>query len=222
MTPMDSARVAMLRELLDGTEWVTRSRAFARGLRRSTREPGDLLLVGTPQHEPWHFAAHLDDEARYAGVPEISPTLVRWSPPPGAPPHLAVGIDRLEGARRGESLLVVSQDAAPDALLERVSDARRVGATVFALDGGDKELAALAHDSLVVPEVGLVAPESGWALPTGAVEEFTLDRPAVSFDAVEHLVSAAVGEVDATGRTSLRDRLAQLIEKVSGPDLRGR
>ena len=34
-------------------------------------------------------------------VGELAPTLVRWSPPPGAPPHLSVGLARLEAARRG-------------------------------------------------------------------------------------------------------------------------
>ena len=36
-------------------------------------------------------------------------------------------------------------------LLERVSDARRVGATILALDAGDPELDALAHETLTVP-----------------------------------------------------------------------
>ena len=52
-----------------------------------------------------------------------------------------MGLARLEEARRGESLLVVSPQAAPDRLLERVSDARRSGATILALDRGDRQLA---------------------------------------------------------------------------------
>src|SRR5689334_7885132 len=42
--PMDAARVALLRQLLDGTEWVSATQSFARSLRRSTKARGDLLL----------------------------------------------------------------------------------------------------------------------------------------------------------------------------------
>ncbi|MGH3328622.1 MAG: hypothetical protein ACRDPT_12640, partial [Streptomycetales bacterium] len=73
---MDAARVAILREILAPTGWVDRTREFARALRASTSGPGGLLLVGTPDDEPWHLAAHLDDEARYAAIPELVPTLV--------------------------------------------------------------------------------------------------------------------------------------------------
>ena len=223
---MDAARVAMLRQLLDGTDWVDRTQSFARSLRRSTRTPGGLLLVGTPQEEPWHFAAHLDDEARYSGVPELSPTLVRWAPPPGAPPHLSIGLERIEAARRGESLLVIAPDVAPASLLERVDDARRIGATIFTVDGGDKELGGLAHDALVVPSRGLIVP--GDTRETGATGVTTvpdtsllgLDTPEMSFDAVEHLISLAAGETAHDGptqRRGLRDRLARAIDAISGP-----
>ena len=223
---MDAARVAMLRELLDGTEWIDSTAAFARSLRRSTTTPGGLLLVGTPDEEPWHFAAHLDDEARYAGVPEISPTLVRWSPPADAPPHLSVGLERIAATRRGESLLVVAPDGAPDSLLERVDDARRIGATIFALDGGDKELEGLAHEQLVVPRSGIVVPDvtdvKAWtnARPDAKELAFGLDTPEMSFDAVEHLVSLAVAEspsASAAQRRGVRDRLARAIDRISGP-----
>lgn len=154
-------------------------------------------MVGTPTYEPWHVTAHLDDEARLAGIPELTPTLVRWAPPEGAPPHLAVGLARLEAARRGETLFVVAEDTAPVPLLERVNDARRVGATILALDEGDPELDALAHEALAVPG-------------------------SLSFDAGQHLVSAAAGERDpvagATRRQSLRERLARLLDTVSGPN----
>lgn len=206
---VDAARVHVLRELLATTGWVERTRDFARTLRRSSTDPGSLLLVGTPQEEPWHLAAHLDDEARLAGLPELSPTLVRWSPPPGAPPHLAVGLSRLEAARRGETLFVVAPDAAPEQLLERVSDARRVGATILSIDEGDPELAAIAHDRLVVPGLlpaRTVAADLTWP---------ALTVPPVDMDTVQHLVSIAAGET-AT-RVSMRDRLARLLEKVSGP-----
>jgi hypothetical protein len=194
---VDADQVATLRALLAGSRWLEQARVFGRALRTSPRSAGGLLVVGTPDYEPWHVTAHLDDEARLAGIPELTPTLVRWAPPAGAPPHLAVGLARLEAARRGETLFVVAEDSAPVPLLERVNDARHVGATILALDEGDPELDALAHESLAIPE-------------------------SLSFDAGQHLVSAAAGNRDsasagASGR-SLRARLARLLDAVSGPN----
>jgi hypothetical protein len=192
---MDADQVNELRTLLEPSGWLEQTRSFARAVRGARpRAAGELLLVGTPDEEPWHLAAHLDQESRVSGIPGLTPTLVRWSPPQGAPPHLAVGLARLEEARRGETLFVVSPEAAPAALLERVHDARKVGATILALDVGDPELDDMAHEYLAVAP-GL-AP--------------------VSFDAAQHLVSAAAGEL-AKGRTGLRSRLARLLDAVSGP-----
>src|SRR5438132_14169555 len=101
------------------------------------------------------------------------PTLVRWQVPKGAPAHLRVGLERLGAAQRGETLFVITPSTAPVPLLERVSDARRVGATIFALDQGDPELDSLAHETLTI-------------------------RPRfdpVSFGAAQHLVSSACGEL---------------------------
>ena len=193
---MEADQVAALRLMLGSSTWLQRTRSFARALRASApRTSGGLLIVGTPLEEPWHLAAHLEQESRLAGIPGLAPTLVRWAPPPGAPPHLRVDIARLERARRGETLLVVAPDAAPAPLLERVHDARRVGATILALDQGDPELDDMAHEYLAVAPG--VAP--------------------VSFDAAQHLVSAAAGERSAPGRTGLRSRLAKLLDAVSGP-----
>jgi hypothetical protein len=190
---VNADQVAALRMLLAPTGWLERAAEFARALRRSARTPGGLLLVGTPGDEPWHFAAHLDDEARFAGVAELAPTLVRWSPPAGAPPHLGVGLARLGQAGPGDSLVVVSPRAAPDRLLERVCDARRGGATILALDRNDRRLVGVAHEALTV------AP----AAP-------------LTFDAAQHLVSAAAGGRPGRGG-SLRARLARLLDTVSGP-----
>jgi hypothetical protein len=190
---VNSEQVAALRVLLSPTGWLDRAAAFARVLRGSARTPGGLLLVGTPDEEPWHLAAHLDEESRFAGIPELAPTLVRWNPPPDAPGHLAVGLARLEAASRGESLLVVSPQAAPDPLLERISDARKAGATILALDRGDHRLAEMAHEALAVEP----------AAP-------------LSFDAAQHLVSAAAGERAEPGK-GLRARLARFLDTVSGP-----
>ncbi|GAB2860659.1 hypothetical protein GCM10022221_70400 [Actinocorallia aurea] len=190
MWRMDNGQVAFLRELLASSETMAETRRFARALRSSARE--DLLLLGAPgEEDPWHLAAHLDAESRF--VPSLKPTLVRWQPPPGAPAHLAVGLDRLAAARRGEAVLVVAEGAeAPPPLLERVDDARRTGAVILTLDGGDRELTGLAHEALTVR-------------PDGPV----------SFDQAQHLVSATAGE--ETGRRGLRDRLARFLEVVSGP-----
>jgi hypothetical protein len=120
---------------------------------------------------------------------------VRWRPPPGAPAHLAVGLERLEAARRGETLFVVSPVAAPVPLLERVDGARHAGATIVALDKGDPDLDGLAHESLIV----------------------AAGRAPVSFGAAQHLVSAAAGQArDPAARRSLRQRLARLLDQISG------
>lgn len=203
MGDVDSSRVMLLREALAGSGWVERTRSFASSLRR-VEQPGGLLLVGTPDEEPWHLAAHLDDEARISGIDQLAPTLVRWSPPAGAPAHLSVTLARLEAARRGETVFVVAPDAPPESLLERVADAKRIGATVLSIDDGDDDLGSIAHDRLVVPassEQRLVVAQE---LPD-----------AVDIDTVSHLVSVAAGE--NVSRQSMRDRIARMLDKMSGP-----
>jgi hypothetical protein len=195
--------VEALRALLAPTGWPERAQAFARALRvsiagregRQGGSRGGLLLVGTPAEEPWHLAAHLDDESRLSGLPELAPTLVRWNAPPEAPPHLRIGLDRLAAARRGETLFVVSPEAAPVPLLERADDARRAGATILALNQGDPELDGLAHETLTV------APDA---------------TAPVTFTVAQHLVSVAAGD-PAAARRGLRDRLAHWLDVVSGP-----
>lgn len=210
---MNADQVAILRALLAPTGWLDRTALFAGALRRTARSPHGLLIVGTATEEPWHMTAHLADESRLAGLPELDPTLVRWSPPENAPAHLSVGLDRLQVTRKGETLLVVSAELATSDLLERVHDVRKRGATVFALDRGDPELDDLAHESLTVPAAS--AP--------------------VTFDGAQHLVSAAAtgseyplaarGNIgagqqarygQAHGAAGLRARLARLLDAVSG------
>lgn len=200
---VDSSRVLLLREALAGSGWVERTRSFASSLRR-VATPGGLLLVGTPDEEPWHLAAHLDDEARISGIAELSPTLVRWAPPADAPAHLSVTFARLEAARRGETVFVVAPDAPPESLLQRVSDAKKTGATVLSIDDGDDDLASLAHDRLVVPTASSQRLVVTQEMPSS-----------VDIDTVSHLVSVAAGE--NVSRASMRDRIARMLDKMSGP-----
>ncbi|AIA03246.1 hypothetical protein ACFU90_30490 [Streptomyces noursei] len=210
---MDAVRVALLREVLAGTEWIEATRRFAGSLRTAVApHGGGLLLVGSAGYEPWHLAAHLDDEAAWSGLPELSPTLVRHRVPAGAPAHLAVGPGRLAAAGRGATLLVVTPERPDAGLLERVHDARRNGATVLALDSGDRDLHALAHDALTtVPP----PPEGTAPPPPGLTATADLD-----LDTVQHLVSAAAGE---NGRPAprrhrrFRDRLARIAEGLATP-----
>jgi hypothetical protein len=195
---MDAVRVALLREVLAGTEWLGSTRRFAGALRGSVvSHGGGLLLVGTPAYEPWHLAAHLVDEAAWSGTPELAPTLVRHDARPSDPAHLAVGLGRLEAARRGETVLVVAPTTPAARLVERVSDARRAGATVLTLGPGQGELPSMAHEVLAVP-----------------------DGSELDLDTVQHLVSAAAGEnalPTPRGRRRLRDRVARLAEHLTAP-----
>lgn len=183
---MDHHRARVLRRALSGTPLLERVVGFGTGLGRTARRPGGLLLVGTPQDEPWHLAAHLSDDARRAGVPELVPTLVRHHVPAGAAPHLAVGIERLSRAGRSHTLLVVADDDPGEVLLERLADARRRGTTLFALHRGDDDVRDLAHEDLAVPAGAL----GGRRVPE-------LLDPARSLDVVQHIVSAAATDAGA-------------------------
>ncbi|MFE6972615.1 hypothetical protein [Streptomyces sp. NPDC057682] len=195
---MDAVRVALLREVLAGTQWPAATRRFG-GTLRSCVVPhgGGLLLVGTEEYEPWHLAAHLVDESTWSGLPELTPTLVRHRVEPGDPAHLSVGLGRIEAAGRGETLLVVVPERPGAGLLERVHDARRAGATVLSLDNGDPEVRGLAHEALSVA-----------------------DGEDVDLDTVQHLVSAAAGENGVPvprGRRRFRDRLSRLADQLTAP-----
>jgi hypothetical protein len=207
---MDVAQVAAVRELLTGSPWLRRSEEFAAELMNASHEPGSLLLVGTPAEEPWHLAAHLDQEARDAGAPELVPVLVRHVVPPAAPPHLAIGLERLRETRRGEALFVVAPAEPPADLLERVDDARRRGTTILALAKGAPELAGIAHARLDVPS----------ARPVGEMRPSEAVAPLLTLDTAEHLVSIAAGAAAGMRghrRVGLRDRLGQLLDTISGP-----
>jgi hypothetical protein len=194
---MDAMRVSALREALAGSPLLEATRGFAGALRAAVtgRTARGLLLVGSAGYEPWHLAAHLDDEAAWSRVPQLAPELIRHQPVGAdAPAHLRHGLGRLAAARRGQTVLVVTPEPAGAGLLERVADARRGGATVLALAGGDRELAGLAHERLLVEQ-----PEDAGFGPEG-------------FDLVQHLVSAAAGEPPR----SLPARLARLARQFGG------
>ncbi len=178
---MDLDNLPIAREHLAPGGLLSRARSLALALRTARHHPGGLLIVGTPDDEPWHLAAHLSDQARLTGQPDLSPTLVRHRIPPGAPAHLAVDLSRLDLAGRGETVLVVAPGLAPAALLERINDARHGGATVFAIEAGDLELQQLAHETLTVPTIGLDLVET--------------------FDTTQHLVSIATGGTSAAANT---------------------
>lgn len=206
---MDAVRVSLLREVLAGTEWLQATRRFAASLRTAVRAGGgggggNLLLVGCEGYEPWHLAAHLDDEAAWSGTPELSPTLVRHRVPDAAPAHLSVGLGRLETAGRRETLLVVSPEPPGNGLLERVHDARRAGAAILALEsrespgpaGRTAALHGMAHDVL------------------------TTDRDGLDLDTIQHLVSAAAGEQEPPTprpRRRFADRLSRAAEQLIDP-----
>ena len=186
---MNAEDAALLRALFEGTAFDDEVVDFAGALGTAPHDAGGLLLVGTPEEEPWHFAAHLADEARWAARPELDPTLVRWEVPPNAPAHLAVGLDRLRVVRAKETLLVVSPDAAPERLLDDVQRARRSGAHVMAIETGDRDLRGLAHEALTVPTASYL-------------------------DVVQHVVSATAP--NAVRRRSVRERLGRLLDGLQG------
>lgn len=202
---MDVAKVVVVRDLLRSTGWVERTAGFAQTMRRSTREIGGLLIVGTPEAEPWHLTAHLDEESRRHDIPELRPTLVRHRVPDQAPPHLSVTLSRLEAAGRGETVMLVAEQTTPDSVLERSWDARKAGATVLSVDGGNDELTDVAQERLSVDSSAVAALQ-----PIGLDDVLT-------FDTVQHLVSVAAGETDAYSARGLRARVARLLDAVSGP-----
>jgi hypothetical protein len=158
--------------------WLTAARAFATGMRSAGHAPGRLLVVGPPDDEPWHLTAHLAEAAQWRHVPELAPTLLRWHVPAGAPAHLAVPIDEVTRAGQETTVLVTAPGEAGEQLLERLDDARRGGAALFALHGGDAELAGLVRQELTVPTTADV----------------------LTFDTASHLVTEAATGQDVPSR----------------------
>ena len=73
---MDAVRVALLREVLAGTEWLGATRRFAGSLRASAvAHGGGLLLVGTREYEPWHRDRLVVDTAGQEPEDSLGPLL---------------------------------------------------------------------------------------------------------------------------------------------------
>jgi hypothetical protein len=191
-SPVNSLQVATLRRLLTGIDLDDQVVEFATTLGAAPQPSGGLLVVGTPTHEPWHFVAHLAEEAAASRCAELAPTWVRWQPPTGGARHLAVGLDRLRHIDCHETILVIAQDPVPERLLDLVADGHKRGALVLALDRSDPDLVDLADEVLSVP----------------------VSAPVASFDLVQHVVTE-LAPGHRTSRTHVRDRLRDLLEARS-------
>jgi hypothetical protein len=181
--------------------WFGGLAGFAATLRGSVHVPGQLLVVGAADAEPWHFTAHLESLARYRGTPELAPTLIRWhNPARGAP---GMSIEEMTGGGIGRVILAISEGSSDVDLLERLTDARRHGATVLGLSGQPArsangsdtthrdDLEAVAHETHTV--------ESGQAVRLGRLPVLC------DFELATHLVG--INAVSAEGRSGLRRHL---------------
>jgi len=109
-----------------------------------------LFVLGTPDFEPWHFVAHLGEQAARYGRRDLMPTLMRWQVPAGAPAHLSVGVNDVTRASRRDTFLVIAPGGEAPELLQRVADAKRVGSRVMSLHREQADLAELSHETLSV------------------------------------------------------------------------
>jgi hypothetical protein len=183
---MDHHEVGGFRRLLRALRLDDASVEFATAIGSGSERGGSLLVVGTPDNEPWHFVAHMAEEAQSCGRPDLVPTWVRWTAPRTAPAHLGVTLERLSAVRRRDTVVVVAPDHAGERLLERVDDARRFGGRIMTLHREDGDLALLSHETLVVPAVA----------PSGI------------FDVVQHVVTSTATGVADRPRHRLRRRSA--------------
>jgi hypothetical protein len=126
------------------------ARLFASALGDRQDRSTDLFVVGLPQFEPWHFCAHLGEQAARYGRVDLVPTLLRWMVPPGAPSHLSVTVDTLASASRNQTVLVINPLGEAPELLERVAEAKHRGARIMTLHRGYPDLIDLSHETLLV------------------------------------------------------------------------
>jgi hypothetical protein len=200
---MDRDQAVALRELLAATsaepQWVAASAEFGLAVQAAPKSAGGLLVAGPAQAEPWHFTAHLSDEAQWARLPHLAPTLLRADPGGDAPAHLSVGWERLAQSGRGEALLVLAEVDPQEELLERIDVARRRGTRILAMAQTAPELRGLAHETLLVPG-------TAGAQATGPL----------TFDNAQHLLSLAT-TAQPGRRAGLRARLVKWQDRVNGP-----
>ena len=137
---MDASGAATRRWAKALGELGKEARLFARTLGDRQDRSTDLFVVGIPRFEPWHFCAHLGEQAARYGRADLVPTLLRWSGPPGAQSHLAVSVDTLASASRNQTVLVIHPFGDAPKLWERVADARHHGARVMTLHRGHPDL----------------------------------------------------------------------------------
>jgi hypothetical protein len=149
-------------------------RSFASSIGASG-EPGSLVVIGTPRYEPWHFVAHLSEQADRSSRIELKPRLARWVVPANAPEHLSLRVADVATLGRRHSLLVIEPDDPPAALLERVWDAKRKGLRVLTMHRGSRSLIDMSHETLAVDP----------------------RRPFGAFDVTEHLVTVHAPLVEA-------------------------
>jgi hypothetical protein len=125
-------------------------RQFAQAVGRRSEHPADLLIVGAPEFEPWHFTAHLAEQASRFGRPDLIPTLLRWHIPDGAPAHLAVPVDSLLTVSQHQTVLAIDPSGGDPGLLDRIDHAHHRGARILSLHRGSPELVDLSHETLSV------------------------------------------------------------------------
>jgi alpha-beta hydrolase superfamily lysophospholipase len=151
------------------------SRLFARALGGRADASSELFIVGVPEFEPWHFTAHMGEEATRHGRSDLVPTLLRWSVPPGAPPHLSVSVDSMLHATAKQTVLVINPGITEHSeLLERVADARRRGSRIMTLHRGSSALVDLSHETL---SVNASRPEGHFDLTQHVVTDLTPRAP---------------------------------------------
>jgi hypothetical protein len=125
-------------------------RQFAAALGDRHERPTELLIVGVPGFEPWHFTAHLSEQAARYRRRDLVPTLLRWHIPDGAPTHLAVPIDSLLTVSRHQTVLAIDPFGTDSELLDRIDHAHHRGARILSLHRGHPELVDLSHETLAV------------------------------------------------------------------------
>ncbi len=173
------------------TTWYGELRSLGQSL-RAARGCGQLLVVGHPDEEPWHLAAHLDMLARYRDVPELRAALADGA--------------RVAAAGRNDTLLVVSEHRLPVHVVERVHRARSHGSAVLGLCVDDPELTSLAHDA-----VSLELERLELGIP-GIIADFEI---ASHLFGIAAATGPAVRPVVATVNR-LRNRTSEAVRRVRG------